>query len=448
MLSRFFKNYENNTNHEKPLKNLEGEEKKIPYINNQNESIPVFKNFLQSFNDGLIILDSNNQILEINPRAEKILEGLSINSDIEELEKYIREDNTIRINGSTYQIEKKHFSNGSFILFKDISLVKSILDDIVCILADNAAMSIYNMSKSKLLVNILNVYMEKTLADILEQLLMKSSDLENLNGFIGKVKEEVEKSHKVLNIIENISNQTNLLSLNAAIEAARAGEAGKGFTVVAEEIRSLSSKTAQNTEEIRKLIDKIVKAVNKTLDISNVTSSGIKNIVDSFQVEFDILYNSIRNLNQFVTETFNEQLKSWDNVMKAPEILPDKKFNMFLNLLQKIVDHSIYMGNLSSVIAEEKSWEPPEYTDCAFGKWFYSVGKEEIKSLGGDNLNLLIKIENPHKKFHSLGKEIIKSFKAGNLNKMTQIGIQMVHQSTELISALRQLADNVKTCNV
>ncbi len=154
-----------------------------------------------------------------------------------------------------------------------------------------------------------NVVVDETLSQInlLADEIMRSTDV------INQLSENSANIASMLAVIKGIAEQTNLLALNAAIEAARAGEQGRGFAVVADEVRTLASRTQSSAQEIEEVMTSLHTGIGSAVDVMGKSHMMAQDTVKSSAKvrtaleEIVSMVGNISNINEQISVSADEQ---------------------------------------------------------------------------------------------------------------------------------------------
>lgn len=156
-----------------------------------------------------------------------------------------------------------------------------------------------------------------------------ASEVEGAVEVINKLESDSHNIGAVVDVITDIAEQTNLLALNAAIEAARAGEQGRGFAVVADEVRTLASRTQQSTEEIRSMVESLQAAskgaatvmnhskdyASETVKLAQEAGSSLSSIAEAVK--------RITDMNHLIASSAEEQNAVADEINRNVTVISD-----------------------------------------------------------------------------------------------------------------------------
>jgi methyl-accepting chemotaxis protein len=284
--------------------------------------------------------------------------------------------------------------------------------------------------------------------DNLETMTTLSERVRQAAGNVDQLAESSQRIGEITAMIHDIAEQTNLLALNAAIEAARAGEHGRGFSVVAEEVRSLASRTGHATQEINSTIQVIQsqirevhgameagvhgaeaahQATQRTQTAFATIHDGVGKVTGLIQLiandakaesdDVDAITDSIRNLSNLSQANIHQAKQAMGSLEQANQVISAmlKELDHYeiphKDLLLAQSDHVLWKKRLTEMLVGSSDLRPDEVIDheqCRFGRWYAREGAEHYGSIAEYSA-----LAEPHRRFHELARRVAELHQKG-----------------------------------
>ncbi|GIU06024.1 MULTISPECIES: methyl-accepting chemotaxis protein [unclassified Shewanella] len=187
-----------------------------------------------------------------------------------------------------------------------------------------------------------------------------SEQLSDASKVVSALEKNATDINQILSTIQAIAEQTNLLALNAAIEAARAGEQGRGFAVVADEVRVLSHRTQDSTEEIRAMIATLQQnsqqAVASMASSTDIAHTSVE-FANQAKQSLESITHSITEISDMATQIASaaeEQRAVSEDISRNTQAISDTS-HLLSSQTQEVTDNAMQMLQTSSGLSERVS---------------------------------------------------------------------------------------------
>ncbi len=249
--------------------------------------------------------------------------SVTMKSVREETQQIQKETQGVVFNASEQQAESAHVATAVHEMSATSDNVSSHANE-----AASASQSATNESNSA----------KRILGNAVTSIHQLADEIETSSGVVTNLERDVSNIASILDVIRGIADQTNLLALNAAIEAARAGEQGRGFAVVADEVRSLASKTQDSTGEIQVMIERLQRGAHDAVQAmarSQESGTATVELANSANESLDAISQSIEVINEMnmqIATAATQQSQVSEDINQNIQKIADKSQEVVLKV--------------------------------------------------------------------------------------------------------------------